>query len=44
MIIWMINVINDLCLLFDNMTLEFGTIVNVKVITNIFAILECCYY
>ena len=28
----------------NNMNLDFGTIINVNVITNIFAIFECCYY
>ena len=44
MIICMINVIKYLWLLFDNMTLYFGTIINVNVITSIFSIFECCYY
>ena len=42
MILCMINVIKDLLLLFDNMTLDFVTIINVNVITSIFAIFECC--
>ena len=40
----MINLIKELLLMFDNMTLDFGTIINVNVITNIFVIFECCYY
>ena len=44
MLICMINVIKDLWLLFDNVTLDFGTIINVNFITSIFAIFECCYY
>ena len=40
----MINVIKDLWLLFVNVTLDFSTIVNVNVITNILATFECCYY
>ena len=44
MILCMINVIKDLWLLFDNVTLDFGTIINVNVITSIFAIFKCCYY
>ena len=44
MILCMINVIKDLWLLFDNVTLDFGTIINVNVITDMFSIFECCYY
>ena len=44
MILCMINVIKDLWLFFDNVTLDFGTIINVNVITIIFAIFECHYY
>ena len=44
MILCMFNVIKDLWLLFDNVTLDFGTIINVNVITSIFVIFECCYY
>ena len=44
MLLFVINVINDLWLLFDNLTLEFSTIINVNVITSIFVIFECCYY
>ena len=38
----MINLINGLLLMFDNMTLYFGAIMNVNVITRISAIFECC--
>ena len=41
MLLCIINVIKDLWLLFDNMTLDFGTIINVNV-TRISAIFECC--
>ena len=44
MILCMINLIKDLWLMFDNVTLDFGIIINVNVITSIFAIFECCYY
>ena len=44
MLLCMINVIKDLWLLFDNVTLDFGTIINVNVITSIFAIFDYCYY
>ena len=44
MLLCMINVIKDLLLLFDNVTLDIGTSINVNVITSIFAIFECCYY
>ena len=40
----MINAIKDLWLLFDNITLDFDTIINVNVISSIFAIFEFCYY
>ena len=39
MFFYMINVINDVWSLFDNVTLDFGTIINV--ITNILSIFEC---
>ena len=42
MILFMINLIQDKLLMFDNMTLEFGTIINVNIITIIPAIFECC--
>ena len=38
----MMNLIKDLLLIFDNMTLYFGVIINVNVITRIFVIFECC--
>ena len=38
----MINLIKDLLLMFDNMTLYFGAIINVNVITIISSIFECC--
>ena len=44
MLLCMINLIKDLWLMFDNVTLEFGTIINVNVITIIFSIFECCYH
>ena len=40
----MMNLIKDLLLMFYNMTLYFGAIINVNVITRISAIFECCYY
>ena len=42
MLLCMINVIKELWLLFDNMTLDFVTIINYNVITRIYAIVECC--
>ena len=42
MLLLMINLIKDLLLMFDNMTLYFGTIINVNVITRISTIFECC--
>ena len=36
------NLIKELLLMFDNMTLYFGIIINVNVITRIFVIFECC--
>ena len=44
MLICMINVIKDLLLLFDTVTLDFGTIINGNVITSMFAIFKCCCY
>ena len=44
MLLCMINFIKELLLLLENVTLEFDTIINVNVITNILAIFECCYY
>ena len=44
MILYMINVIKHLWLLFDNVTLDFVTFINVNVITDIFCIFEYCYY
>ena len=41
-LLFMINLIKDLLLMFDNMTLYFGAIINVNVITRISAIFECC--
>ena len=38
----MINLIKDLLLMFDNMNLYVGTIININVITRISAIFECC--
>ena len=38
----MINLIKDLLLMFNNMTLYFGIIINVNSITRIFVIFECC--
>ena len=38
MLLFMINSIKDLLLMFDNMTLYFGIIINVHVITRIFVI------
>ena len=40
----MINVIKYLCSLFDNVTLDFVTIININVINDTIAIFECCYY
>ena len=31
-------------LLFDDVTLDFGTIININVINGIIVIFECCYY
>ena len=42
MLICMINLIKELLLMFDNMTLDFGTTINVNVITSIDALFECC--
>ena len=36
------NLIKDLLLMFDKMTLYFGVIINVNVITRIFVSFECC--
>ena len=44
MLLCMINFIKDLLLMFDNMTLDFDTIINVNDIISIFVIFECCYY
>ena len=44
MFLCMINVIKDLWSLFDNVTLDFGIIININVINEIIAIFECCYY
>ena len=38
----MMNLIKDLLLMFDNMTLYVGIIINVNVITRISVIFECC--
>ena len=38
----MINLIKDLLLMLDTMTLDFGTTINVNVITSIYALFECC--
>ena len=38
----MINLIKDLLLIFDDMNLYFGAIINVNVITRISTIFECC--
>ena len=40
--IFMINLIKDLLLMSDIMTLYFGAIINVNVITRIFVLFECC--
>ena len=42
MLLYMINLIKDLLLMFDNMTLDFGTTIDVNGITSIYAIFECC--
>ena len=42
MLLCMINLIKDLLLMFDNMTLEFGTTIDVNGITKIYAIFEYC--
>ena len=42
MLLCMINLIKNLLLMFDNMTLDIGTIINVNVITRLSAIFECC--
>ena len=44
MLLFIINVIKDLWLLFDNATLDFNNIINVNVIIGIISIFECCYY
>ena len=44
MLLCMINLFKELWLMFDNVNLDVGTIINVNVITNIFAIFECHYY
>ena len=44
MILCMNNMIWELWLFFDNMTLDFGTIINFNAITSIFTIFECCNY
>ena len=38
----MMNLIKDFFLMFDNMNLYFGVIINVNVITRIFVIFEYC--
>ena len=40
----MLNLIKDLLLMFNNMNLDFGTIINVNVPISIFVVFECCYY
>ena len=42
MLLCMINLIKDLLLMFDNLTLDFGTTINANVITNIYALFQCC--
>ena len=42
MLLCMINLIKVLLLMFDNMILYFGAIINVNVITRISTIFECC--
>ena len=42
LLLFMINLISDLLLMFDDMTLYFGAITNVNVITRISTIFECC--
>ena len=44
MLLCLINVIKDLWSLFDNVTLEFGTTINISVINDIITIFECYYY
>ena len=44
MIFWMIKVTKDLWLLFDNVILDFATIININVINDIIVIFGCCYY
>ena len=39
---FMMNLIKDLLLMFDHMTLYFDVIINVNVITRISAMFECC--
>ena len=41
-ILFMMNLIKHLLLMFDNMTLYFGVTINVNVITTISVIFECC--
>ena len=42
MLLYMINLIKDLLLIFDNMTLHFDPTIDVNVITSIYVMFECC--
>ena len=42
MLLYMINLIKDLLLMFDNMILDFATTIDVNGITSIYAIFEYC--
>ena len=42
MLVWLRSY--DHCLMMWLLTLDFGTIININVITSIIAIFECCYY